>query len=110
MSENFTVPETERTGKLYREARSPQELFEIAVRELHEQHAAEDAAAEMTRPAPEHVASTTMEDRPPQWRASETWYRVFYDKDGSRYELIKHSQKEFDAEVTKLLKSGWVTA
>jgi hypothetical protein len=105
MAESFVTPESDRTNKLYSEARSPQELFEIAMRELHEHHATMEPSAPTQQSTPS-ARVTPMSERPQQWRADEIGYAVLY-KGNSRIEVVEPKEK-FSKVIEDLHKQGWV--
>lgn len=107
MSENFVVPESERTRALYQNAKSPTELYELAMKELHERlGTSESPVSEPSRPS---VQSTPASERPAQMRGV-PFYRVMYGGgDGnSRAEITASTEEEFHKQIEDFQKRGWV--
>jgi hypothetical protein len=107
MAQDFVVPESERTKKLYAEASSPSELYEIAMRELHANHPtpeAEAAAAAAARP----VTSVPPAGRPQQMRGI-PYYRVMYGgADGNgRAEITADNEEDFQNQIEAFRRMGW---
>ena len=94
MAEPFVTPASERTTKLYSEAQSPTELYEIAMKELHEHRGTPETPTAPSAPAP-------LPAGPVDHRAS-GFYRIVYPSGNDRFEVTADSEEELQKKIERI--------